>query len=59
MDKEDMINALKNGNVPKDGARELCIGRDKEIEEFEYILERVKEGKSVVKFIDGEFGAGN
>lgn len=58
MDKEDMINALKNGNVPKDGARELCIGRDKEIEEFEYILERVKEGKSVVKFIDGEFGAG-
>jgi len=59
MDYEDIITALKNGNVPSNGVRELCMGRDKEIEEFERILKKVEEDdKAIVKFVNGEFGAG-
>lgn len=50
--------ALKNGNVPSSGASEICIGREKEIEEFKYLLSKIKEGKAITKFINGEFGSG-
>lgn len=58
MDYEDIIMALKNGNVPSYGAREICLGRDNEISEFEYLLTKVKNGKSFARFLNGEFGAG-
>ena len=58
MDNEDLIMALKNGSVPPTGAREICIGREKEIEEFEYLLKKVNEGKAITRFINGEFGSG-
>ena len=34
------------------------MGRDKEIDEFTRLLDDVSNGKAVVKFINGEFGAG-
>lgn len=58
MDYEDIIMALKNGNVPASGAAEICIGRENEIEEFRYLLKKVDEGKAITKFINGEFGSG-
>lgn len=50
--------AMKNGNVPSNGASEVCIGREKEIEEFKYLLKKTGEGKGITKFISGEFGSG-
>lgn len=59
MENEDILMALKNGNVPSKGVRDLCIGRDNEIEEFERLLEKVDgEDKAYAKFLKGEFGAG-
>lgn len=59
MGNEDILMALKNGNVPSKGVRNLAIGRDKEIEEFKRLLEKVdNEDKAIVKFLNGEFGAG-
>ena len=59
MENEDILMALKNGNVPSKGAKKLCVGRDVEIEEFQRLLNKVDdEDKAIVKFIKGEFGAG-
>ena len=58
MDYEDIIMAMKNGNVPSNGASEVCIGREKEIEEFKYLLKKVNDEKAVTKFINGEYGSG-
>ena len=58
MDYENVLMALKNGNVPENGVKNLCIGREKEIDEFEKLLDKVNNKKAIVKFINGEFGAG-
>jgi hypothetical protein len=58
MNYEDTIMALKNGTVPAKDAIDLCIGREKEIEEFKYLLKKTSEGKSITKFINGEYGSG-
>ena len=59
MDYEDILIALKSGNVPANGARDICMGRDKEIAEFERLLDKVdRDEKAIVKFVNGEFGAG-
>ena len=58
MDYEDIIMALKNGNVPSNGAAEICIGRENEINEFRYLLKKIDEGKAITKFVNGEFGSG-
>ena len=59
MDYEDILIALKSGNVPKNGTKELCMGREKEVAEFERLLDKVdKDERAIVKFVNGEFGAG-
>lgn len=58
MDYESVLMALKNGNVPESGVKDLCIGRERQIEEFENLLNKVNDKKAIVKFINGEFGAG-
>lgn len=59
MSNEDILMSLKNGNVPSKGVRNLCVGRDNELEEFERLLEKVdEEDKAYTKFLKGEFGAG-
>lgn len=58
MDSEDIIMALKNGNVPAKGAAEICIGRENEVNEFKYLFNKIDDGKAICKFINGEYGAG-
>jgi hypothetical protein len=53
-----IINAVKSGVVPDAELRSICVGRDKEIKEFERCIELTKEGHSVVKFITGTYGTG-
>lgn len=59
MDYENILTALKDGNVPASGAKTLCMGREKEVEEFNRLLDKVDtDEKAVVKFVNGEYGAG-
>jgi hypothetical protein len=59
MNYEDIIMALKSGNVPAKGASEICIGRENEIEEFKYLLKKIdNEGNGITKFVNGEYGSG-
>lgn len=58
MDYENIIMALKNGTVPAKDAAEICIGREKELDEFKYLLNKITEGKAFTKFVSGEYGAG-
>lgn len=58
VDYEEIIMAFKNGNVPSEGVKSLCFGRDLELKEFEYLLDQTKKGKSFARFLNGDFGAG-
>ena len=59
MDYENILAALRDGNVPKDGAKNICMGREKEVEAFEELLEKIDKNEIArVKFVNGEFGAG-
>ncbi|MDZ4171534.1 MAG: BREX system ATP-binding domain-containing protein [Methanobacteriaceae archaeon] len=58
MENEDIIRALKDGNVPPEGTFEISVGRDSEILEFHNILENIKQGKASAKFVEGKFGTG-
>ncbi len=53
-----IINALKNGVVPDEDLELLCVGRSKEMQEFDRCLELTASGSGVVKFVKGEYGAG-
>ena len=59
MEYENILMALKNGNVPSKGTRDICMGRDNEIAEFERLLDIIEEDDiAMVKFVRGEYGAG-
>ncbi|KZX14738.1 BREX system ATP-binding domain-containing protein [Methanobrevibacter filiformis] len=58
MKHEKLISSLKNGNVPSEDVSSLCIGREREIKEFENLFKKAKNGEAFTKFIYGEFGAG-
>jgi len=53
-----IINALKNGVVPDYDLELLCVGRDKQVQEFKRCFEVISEGSGTVKFINGEYGSG-
>ncbi|HYF75284.1 MAG TPA: BREX system ATP-binding domain-containing protein [Candidatus Nitrosocosmicus sp.] len=53
-----IINALKNGVVPDEDLELLCVGRDREIREFERCFEITAGGSGTVKFLNGEYGSG-
>lgn len=55
---ENIIEAFRNGNVPASGVKSVCLGRKSEIEEFQYLLEQIDQGKSFARFLNGEYGAG-
>ncbi|MEA4849812.1 MAG: BREX system ATP-binding domain-containing protein [Clostridiaceae bacterium] len=54
----NIINALKNGVVPDCDLELLCVGRNREIKEFERCFEVVSGGSGTVKFLNGEYGSG-
>jgi thiaminase len=58
MNYEDIIQALKEGNVPLKGTSEICVGRDLEFEEIRRLFDKIEEGKGLTKFIEGDYGAG-
>ncbi|MGB9937856.1 MAG: BREX system ATP-binding domain-containing protein [Methanobacterium sp.] len=57
-DYEDIIHALREGNVPPKGTSEICVGRELEIEEMKHLFEKIKSGKSATKFLEGDYGGG-
>lgn len=57
-DAKVIINALKNGGIPKKYIDEVMIGRDKEVKEFKRNLEQLKIGSGTLKFILGSYGTG-
>jgi thiaminase len=58
MNYEDIIQALKEGNVPSNGTSEICVGRDLEVKEIKRLFDKIMEGKGLTKFIEGDYGAG-
>lgn len=57
-DARIIINALKNGGLPKDYLEDLIIGRKKEIDEFKRILKNLNIGTGGLKIILGNYGSG-
>lgn len=53
-----IINALKNGVIPDCDLELLCVGRDREIQEFSRCFEVTSGGSGTVKFLNGEYGSG-
>lgn len=58
MESIEIINALKNGNIPNDSVMQFCVGRDNQINEFKNLLDYVEMGNASTKFLNGEFGSG-
>ena len=58
MDYQETLNALKNGNIPRDSILDFSVGREDELNEFKNLLNRIENGSAITKFINGEFGAG-
>lgn len=58
MNKINLLNALRMGNVPQNDISNLCVSREAEINEFKNILSDVSNSQSFVKFLNGEYGAG-
>lgn len=58
MDYEDIIQALKEGNVPPKGTSQICVGRELEIQEVKRLFEKIENGKAATKFLEGDYGGG-
>lgn len=57
-DAKIIINALKNGGIPKKYIDEVMIGRDQEVKELKRNLEQLKIGSGTIKLILGSYGTG-
>ena len=61
MDKalaRDLLEAFRNGTVPRYGLRELAVGVDEPLNALEEHLEYVSQGRTAVRFIEGAYGSG-
>lgn len=54
----DIVDALRNGTVPRAGLHEYAVGLEQHMQAMEEQLERVSTGRGQVKFVRGEYGAG-
>lgn len=61
----DIVDALRNGTVPRAGLHEYAVGLDQHMQAIEEQLDRVasgrgdvRSGRGEVKFVRGEYGAG-
>jgi len=57
-DAKVIINALKNGGIPKKYIDEVMIGRDDEVKELKRNLGHLKMSSGTIKFILGSYGTG-
>ncbi|OFI07130.1 hypothetical protein CLOACE_05350 [Clostridium acetireducens DSM 10703] len=55
---QKILYSLKIGVVPNTNLDILCVGRDKEIEEFNNCMNFVEKGNGTIKFITGTYGSG-
>jgi hypothetical protein len=55
---QQVLQALRDGDVPAEGASELCVGRDTIIDGYRQLLTRATDGQAAVKFISGDYGYG-
>ena len=53
-----LMNSLRGGVVPREGAEYIAVGRREEIEAILNDIEIIEEGGSTFRFIVGPFGAG-
>jgi hypothetical protein len=53
-----LMNALRGGVVPREGAEYIAVGRKDELEAILRDVEILEDGGSTFRFIVGEFGAG-
>ncbi len=58
VDARIIINALKNGGVPKNYIEDIIISRDLEVDEFKRNLDNLNMGIGSVKVILGNYGTG-
>jgi hypothetical protein len=53
-----LMNALRGGVVPREGAEYIAVGRNDELEAILRDIEILEDGGSTFRFIVGEFGSG-
>ncbi len=53
-----LMNSLRGGVVPREGAEYIAVGRSEEIEAILNDIEIIEDGGSTFRFIVGPFGAG-
>lgn len=53
-----LMNALRGGVVPREGAEYIAVGRTDELEAILHDIDILEEGGSTFRFIVGEFGSG-
>lgn len=59
MDYENLIDALRLGNIPSENIEYFAVGRERELKEFDYILDKLEDtDNSETKFLRGDFGQG-
>lgn len=58
MKNKSILDSLRNGDVSDNIDLSLCVGFDEEIKHFENLLSDVNNGRSIIKFLNGEYGSG-
>jgi len=53
-----ILQAFRDGQVPKDGVSDLCVGREEIIESYRQLLDDITKGRAAMKFIRGNYGYG-
>lgn len=53
-----LMNALRGGVVPRDGAEYIAVGRSEELEAILRDVEVIEDGGATFRFIEGPFGSG-
>ena len=57
-ERDNIIQALRAGVVPKLGLQHIQVGRSREIEELLRDIERIDDGGAAIRFIIGDYGSG-
>src|SRR3990172_4780205 len=58
-ERDAIIQSLKAGVVPRVGLHHIQVGRSQEIQALIKDIETISDGGSSIRFVIGEYGAGN